>query len=118
VRPERDKWSAIEIGFATFSSRTNTEDVIVHVRDSLSATEDLRTARVNARAIVDNEWQKFTWEPIPNSAGREFFVTLTSPTSTPGNAVTVRYSDVDVRPGQLYVNGEPKPGDLAYRIGE
>jgi hypothetical protein len=118
VRPEKDGWRSIELGFATFSSRNNTEDIIVHVRHSPEATEDLRTVRVNAKDIIDNEWETFTWEPISGSAGQDFYVLIESPTSVPGNAVTVRYTDIDVRPGQFYLNGQPKAGDIAYRIPE
>lgn len=113
-----DGWNSLELGFATFSSRNNTEDVIVHVRQTPTDTSGLRTVRLNARNIVDNEWQKVTWEPIADSAGQEFYIVVTSPTSTPGNAVTIRYTDADVLPGQLYVNGETKEGDMAYRLPE
>ncbi len=118
VRPEENNWSGIDLGFATFSSRKNTADVVVHVRNSATSTEDIRTVRVNAKDIVDNEWQSFTWEPIPNSANQEFYVFIESPTSVPGNAITVRYIDLDVRPGNLYLNGQSKTGDIAYRIPE
>lgn len=116
VRPAGDGWSDVEIGFATFSSRANDQDVILHVRQSPEAKEDLRTVRVNAAKIVDNEWHSFEFEPIEHAAGREFYVSVTSPTSVEGNAVTVRYIDDDVSAGQMYLNGEPKLGDIAYRI--
>jgi 4-amino-4-deoxy-L-arabinose transferase-like glycosyltransferase len=116
VRPEQAEWDGIDIGFATYSSRNNTEDIVVHVRESREAAEDVRTVRVNAAQIVDNEWQRFTWEPIAGAAGREFYVLIESPASVPGNAVTVRYTDIDVRPGQLFLNHQPKEGDIAYRV--
>ncbi len=118
VKVEQNTVSAVEIGFATFSGRNNTEDVVLHIRDSLQSTEDIRTVRVNAKDIVDNEWQKFSFEPIQNTAGKELFIMLESPTSVAGNAVTVRYTDIDIRPGDMILNGQKKPGDIAYRIPE
>lgn len=118
VRPKEAEWSQIEVGFATFSSRKNTKDVLLHIKESPNATEILRTVKVNARDIVDNEWQPFVFEPIENAADRDFYVAIVSPDSVPGNAVTVRYIDIDVREGQMFVDGVAKEGDIAYRIGE
>ncbi len=118
VQPKPGAWGWVDLGFATFSSRNNTQDVIVHVRQSVNSMEDLRTVRVNAKDIVDNEWQRFAFEPIEVSAGQEFYIEIESPTSTPGNAVTVRYTDFDILPGQMYSNRSPKPADIAYRVSE
>jgi hypothetical protein len=118
VVPNGNDWSWIDIGFATYSSRSNTEDVILHVRRSPEATNDIRTVVINASAIVDNEWQRFAFEPIPETSGQQFYVLIDSPTSVPGNAITVRYIDADILPGNLYINGQMKPGDSAYRIQE
>ena len=109
-------WTAIDIAMATFSSRANTEDVILHVRENMQATEDLRTVVVNARDIDDGGWQRFAFEPIPGSAGKTYYVALSSPTSVPGNAITVRYAAEDIRPGHLVLQEEAQRGDMAYRL--
>jgi hypothetical protein len=122
-----DTFSAIEIGFATFSGRANTGDVVVHVRESATTTTDLRTVRVNARDIADESYHRFEFAPIPDAAGKTFFVSVTSPNSRPGNAVTVRFVDQDVLPGEMVLRREPltagqtaadfvRAGDVAYRI--
>lgn len=97
----------LEIGFSTFSGRANTEDVIVHIRSELTSTEDLRTIHINARAIKDNEWHRVTFAPLPDAAGHEFYVAIESPTSTPGNAVTVRTIPVDQIPGTFVLRRQP-----------
>lgn len=127
VPVEQPAFSAVEIGFATFDSRRNTHDVILHVRESVEAAEDLRTVRVNASELVDGEYYRFMFEPIREAAGRAFFLSLTSPESVPGDAVTVWFTPADVLPGQLMLRRAPlkpgqtnrealRPGDLAYRI--
>lgn len=118
VQPKPGLWAWVDVGFATYSSRANTKDVIVHVRQSPTSTEDLRVVRVNAKDIVDNEWQRFEFAPIEVTQGQEFYIEIESPTSVPGNAVTVRYTDLDILPGQMYSNGNQKPADIAYKIAE
>ncbi|MDP3997077.1 MAG: glycosyltransferase family 39 protein [Candidatus Andersenbacteria bacterium] len=126
---DKDSWSRIDIGFATFSSRNNTGYVVLHVRENADSREDLRTVTVNARDIVDNEWHEFDFAPIDNARGKTFYVELESPNSMPGNAVTVRYIDEDIMPGQMTLRRAPlkagetnrdffKQGDIAYRISE
>lgn len=122
-----DGWSAIDVALATFSSRRNTEDVILHVRASVDAANDLRTVALNAELLQDEAWQRFEFEPIAGARGRTFYVALTSPASVPGNAITVRFTPQDLLPGQLVLRrrelavGERlsdfvRPGDMAYRI--
>lgn len=117
VKPLHDTWSSIQIGMATFSGRLNTHDVILHIKESAEATDDLRTVTINAREIKDGAWQAFAFEPIPNAAGKAFFVVITSPSSVAGNAITVHYVDRDVLEGEMYLRGINRPGwDIAYKI--
>jgi 4-amino-4-deoxy-L-arabinose transferase-like glycosyltransferase len=127
VTPKTDTWSQIDIGFATFSSRHNTEDVILEIRPDITSNEVLRTVRINAMHIIDNEWAMFSFEPLRDTQNKSFYVTLRSPSSHAGNAVTVRYIDVDILPGQMTLRRAPlkpgqqtsdflKPGDIAYRL--
>ncbi len=129
VQPKTEFWTGIDIGFSTFSSRINTQDIIVNIFDGVDATVPLRTVRANARDIVDNEWHRFNFAEIPNAASREFYVSITSPTSSVGDAITVRYSSVDYVPGKMVWiqrtlrEGENRRdfiqmGDIAYRIPE
>lgn len=121
-------WTSIDIGMSTFSGRTNTHDVTVHIRDSVNATRDLRTVTVPASSLHDSDWNTISFDPIEGMAGQEYYVAVTSPSSVPGNAVTVRFSSRDIRPGQMLLRrralapGEAntaflKPeADLAYRF--
>jgi hypothetical protein len=126
VPVEQDSWHHVAVLFATFSGRQNTEDVQLHIREDINATSDLRTVVVNARELEDNGWHQFKFEPIPDSAGKTYYVALTSSESRPGNAVTVRFTDKDVLPGQLVIRPRAlfshehtadflREGDMAYR---
>lgn len=118
VSPGSDGWNEIEVGFATFSSRNNTEDVVVHIRTDEHTRSDIRTVRINAKQIVDNEWHSITFPVIPDAAGRTYYVGFSSPTSQPGNAVTVRYIDEDVIPGAMvWRRHTAEPGELKVDSG-
>ncbi len=124
-------WHAIEVGMATFSSRHNTQDVIMHVREvvgpstgSLQAgsglvasQQDVRTVRVNASDVQDSFYHRFEFEPIVDSAGKTYYIFLESPTSAPGDAITVRFANSDLAAGEMVKNGTSLPGrDVAYRL--
>lgn len=109
------EWSSVELGMANYSGRPNNRDVVLTIREQPGGPA-IRTVTINAREIGD-DWQKFHFERIADSEGKSYFVSLTSPTSVPGNAVTVRYVDKDVLVGDMYQNGELKAGwDIAYRL--
>jgi len=122
-----DTFSGIDIGLATFSGRENTHDVVLHVRRAPDTVDDLRTVHVNAAELEDGSYHHFAFVPIPDAAGKTFFVSLTSPTSVPGNAVTVRFSGDDLLPGTMALRREALPagqtnadfiraGDIAYQL--
>lgn len=114
---EKNNWETIEVGLSTFSSRNNTQDLILHVREGIDAKEDIRTVKINAREIQDSSYHRFEFEPITDSAGKTYYVFLRSPTSRAGDAVTVRFANQDLLPGEMVKNGAVLPGrDVAYRI--
>jgi hypothetical protein len=86
---------------SNFSGRSNTQEVILHVRKGVNETEDIRTVIVNASEIEDGGWQRFTFDVIEESAGKEYYVALTSPKSVSGDAVTVRFVDRDILEGEM-----------------
>ncbi|MEX2055138.1 MAG: phospholipid carrier-dependent glycosyltransferase [Candidatus Andersenbacteria bacterium] len=124
---KKNNWNMVAFGLSNFNSRLNTQDVILHIRESVESTQDLRTVVVNARDIDDQAYHSFTFDPLPDSAGKTYFVSLTSPTSTAGNAITARFTTRDFLPGQFFwrldalKEGQTnqafvREGDLAYRV--
>lgn len=121
-----DNLSGIRLVFATFSSRVNTADVVVSVREDPDGP-DLRSVRLSSAALRDGGWTDVRFPPIPRSRGREYYLAVTSPTGRPGNAVTVRYQRRDIAPGSLVILRRPlggdesrssyrREGDLAYEL--
>lgn len=121
----KDNWERIDFALATFG-RENTGTITMHVREDVNSTEDLRTVTVDVRDIPDQGWQAFAFDPIKDSADKEYYVAFTSSTASEGNAVTVRYVEDDVAPGQALIRREAlgeksnesylRAGDLGYRL--
>lgn len=106
VVPEEEIWSGVRIAFATFSSRRNTGDVLVHIRDNPDGP-DLRTVRLNTQTLEDGQWQVIAFPSLAAVKGKRHYVAVTSPTGVPGNAITVRYQPVDILPGSAVVLRQP-----------
>ncbi len=121
-----DGWSALDIALANFG-RANTSHLIMSIRNSADSSEDLRTATIDARAVADQDWTRFTFNPIAGSAGRTYYVALRSEDASAGNAVAVRYTGVDRKPGEALIRRRQlqpaetnssffRAGDIGYRL--
>jgi len=97
--------------------RVNDRDLIFHLKESPTASQDLVTLTVNGREIKDNSWYSFRFSPIEDSGGRTFYFSLESPQSTPGNAITIWASQADAyAEGFRYENGKVREGDLVFNL--
>lgn len=92
---EKNNLSAVAVQFATYSNRSNTKDVELHLLASPTDKNEIRTGKVNAGKLRDNQMYRFDFAPIPDSKGKTYFFYLASPQSVPGNAVTVDMSTQD-----------------------
>ncbi|MGA7670502.1 MAG: SH3 domain-containing protein [Nitrolancea sp.] len=96
-------------------SRSNTHDVTL----TLSRTSDgkqLRQVTINASRMHDNSHVTFQFDPISDSDGQEYRFTLSSPESTPGNAVTFRYDPESIyAEGSRVESGKPANGSMVFR---
>ncbi len=108
--------SGIKILMANYHNRMNDQDVILHLKKSPTDKVDLRKVIINASDIQDNQYCQFSFSPIYNTQDQFYYFYLESPTSSPENAITVRYSASDVcREGERYLDGTPAIGDLLFK---
>jgi hypothetical protein len=70
-------------------ARHNTADVTLTIYRE-GDTRALRSVKINASQMHDNSHVTFTFDPISDSDGQRYRFVVTSPDSTPGNAVTFR----------------------------
>ncbi len=62
-------------------------------------------------------YQSFAFPPIPDSAGRTFYLSVEAPSASVAAPLLARYQHGDVYPpGTRHQDGTPTPGDLAFRI--
>lgn len=105
----------IDILLATYNRR-NDRDIVFHLRHA-PGEDDLVTIRFNASEVEDNAFFAFTFPPIPDSGGQNFYFFLESPDSEPGNAITVWGVTENVYPeGKSYRNHRRTGGEVAFRI--
>jgi len=103
----------VDVLLATYARR-NEHPVLFHLSDGPGGPT-LVTIEVEAARIQDNAFHRFVFEPIPDSAGREFYFSLEAPQAEPGNAITVWQTDFDSYPhGRAYIDDSPTEGDLAF----
>jgi len=99
-----DNLNSIGIMFATYTNRQNTGEIHFHLRSSIDDRQDIRSGTVKASELGDNQIYKFSFEPIRDSKGKNYFFFVASPDSAPGNAVTVDFDAADPYPlGTAYL---------------
>jgi glycosyltransferase involved in cell wall biosynthesis/SAM-dependent methyltransferase len=115
----------IDVLISTFGRR-NTGDVILHLRESPAASDDLAIVRVNASLLLDNSYCHFVFEPQVASRHKSYYFRLDSPESVPGDAIAFwAYHSVKLSDAQFYKNGLVMSGQLIFgdfymdgRLGE
>lgn len=111
----------IDILFQTYQ-RQNTQDVTLRLLEVPGGVDnplqgvELFKATFNATDVSDEIWRTFGFAPIPDSAEKTYLITLQSPESVNGNAITVGGIERDVyRPGSAFLGPVPVPADITFR---
>jgi hypothetical protein len=85
---------------------------------------DLATVTINASHLEDVTtmvrrpyvYQSFSFSPIPDSAGKTFYLWIESPQSLADDPLLVRYQGGNVYPeGTMSIDGAAISGDLAFK---
>jgi hypothetical protein len=96
-------------------ARRNTHDVTLTLYRH-SDMQMVRSVTINASRLHDNSHVTFAFEPIPDSDGQTYRFVLTSPDSTPGNAVTFRFQpETSYHEGSRYDGSKAVAGALVFR---
>jgi len=88
-----DGLNRIDLTLGVFNAQHD-QPVTFYLATDLSAQEILYSETFAGRSVSDYQKKSFRFSPIANSAGKTFFFFISSPTSTPENAITIRgYTD-------------------------
>ena len=112
--------SRIDLYTATFA-RENTQPVIFRVskvpaeEGGADEGQELLRLELAPGEISNSGPTVIRFAPLANIPGEALYFTIESPGSVPGDAISVYREEGDVYPGgQMYVDGEPTGGDLAF----
>ncbi|MBI1877797.1 MAG: hypothetical protein HYR94_06155 [Chloroflexi bacterium] len=116
-----DSLSRIDILFQTYQ-RHNSHDVTLRllaapheIANVLQGVEQFRTT-FNASTVGDQMWRTFTFPPLADSAGKTYLISLYSPESTDGDAITVGGIERNAYiPGSAFLGPTPVPADITFR---
>jgi hypothetical protein len=104
----------LDLVFGTYG-HPGTSDVILHLRMSPDATQDLVIARLNSQDIENNVYNSYRFSQQRGIAGRTLYFYLEAPDASPGNAVTAYRSDENAyRGGEAYYDGIVASNDLTF----
>ena len=90
----RDDLNRIDIFFQTYG-RQNTSDVYLRLLEippdngNLLQGNEVFSTVFDAATLQDRSWSTFAFSPISGSVGKTYLLTLQSPASKDGNAITV-----------------------------
>ncbi|MBE7473856.1 MAG: hypothetical protein DPW09_08805 [Anaerolineae bacterium] len=117
----RNYLNRVDLLFQTYQ-RQNTHDVTLRLLETqpdsqnpLAGLELFKTT-FNAATVSDQSWRTFTFPPINNSEGKTYLITLASPESVEGNAITVGGIERDIfQSGQAFLGPVPLRADITFR---
>lgn len=92
--------------------------LVFHLRRQPTDAQDLRRVEVPLPRITNNTWHTFRFDPIPDSASRQYFFNFEF-TGLPADAKPMSFwcATDDLYPGgSRYLGPLPQPGDLTFRL--
>ena len=112
---DKDEMDRIDVLLATYA-RINSGKIIFHLREK-NENNDIRTITIDAKYVKDTKYHQFIFEPIENSKNTSYEFYLTSPNSSPGNAVTIwSTQENSYDGGYATINDNPINGDLNFKV--
>lgn len=118
--------SGVELQLGTYGPEAGPAraSLVLHLKEKPGSARDLATARLPAGAPLDlNPWYLFAFPPIHDSQDRTFYIEVESPDGARARALTLYWWQPDPAHGgdpyafgTAYLDGRPRPGDLAFGL--
>ncbi len=99
--------------------------LVMHLRRAAAPGPDVRTATLRLDAgIEESSYHLFSFEPLPDSQGKSYYLEIESPDGSPGNYLALfwwqQFSPTLLTDpyagGTAYLDGRPQQGDLAFGL--
>lgn len=99
--------------FVEGQEAANVSSLTLHVRRSLTDTQDLMAQTLNLDDFKEPRWLRFSFPALDVRKGEPLVLVLESP--SPGHSIMLWSSKEEAyRDGELYVDGKLQEGDLAF----
>ncbi len=103
--------------FMTTFDRSNTSALSIRFRD-LDAQQQVFDVTLPTAEIANNQWREISFEPLPDSRGKHYRISLVSLNGQPGNAVGIWRTKADTYPGgEALTNTSPTGADWVFQYG-
>jgi hypothetical protein len=110
-----DYLTAVEVFGATFG-RPHAGRLIFHLKTDPTAPSDLETQVLDAATLKDDSWWRFSFPPIAQARGRQFYFYFEALDVPERQSVTVYYTPQNSYAGGTRMAGDqPQDGDLVFR---
>jgi hypothetical protein len=97
------------------AASASAQPVSFHLKSDVAAGEDLWTATFSTGDVQGNTPYVFEFEPLRDPSDRSYYFYLSSPDSTPGEAIAARYNpDAMLEGATAVLDGEPVTGNLQF----
>ncbi len=117
----RDELNQLDILFQTYQ-RQNHQEVTLRLLELANNTanpgpgKEVFKTSFNAATVSDQTWRTFMFPPIANSGQKTYLITLESPNSGEGDAITVGGIERNsYAPGTAFFGTIPVPADITFR---
>ena len=107
-----DNLTEIQV-FGRLGTSQPMDQFVFHLKVSPDSLQDLVTQQISVATLTNKTWWSFTFPPIKETQGRQFYFYLENLNSS--NGVRLEYTPGDVyKGGHLMQNGVPAVGDLLF----
>jgi hypothetical protein len=90
--------------------------LIFHLKTDPAAPGDVATVAVDAATLKDDSWWTFSFPPIAQARGKQFYFYFEAPDVPERQSVTVYYTPQNpYAGGTRMAGGQPQDGDLVFR---
>lgn len=107
----------LDLYTATYA-RENTQSVVLRICSSPACkkgTDEKTRIELPATQISNSGPTVITFPPITGIVNQTLYLSIESPGSIPGNAITIYRDEKDIYPdGSMYIDGQPTKGDIAF----
>jgi hypothetical protein len=121
-RAETSRLSAIGLFLAPYTQKQPSGRVILRLRASPLAPDDLRRVTVPALAVRRDAEVRFAFPPLPDSRYQTYTLLLEYPDGAADQAIGVRFQPaenpegLDYDRGERLIDGAPAGGDLGFTL--